>query len=473
MRIDQEYHHFKGSHLSRAERIEALVVNELVRTHLPDDLRESSQAWELMHSSTCKAFMHVLAEKRGLPVELARVAGAVHDYYVIRTGKYKDHARLGAPMVATVLQEEGTFSDKEITMILEMVEHHSDKHIYSDRPHVELIKDVDVFDCSLYEGTEFYYLTRKPLPVCREYFRRILRVRTELGMPQLESYKCLEVDGTSRMTVRNDVAAGMDPNYGPTALMVSLWALAVSEAARTWPCIMMFNDCGNLTWLGSGSWSVSDMKPPSWLDVRNSFAEARSRLCKVEGLGQTGRVRDLLNTARESITPLWIGVNDWRRARKEAAQRFQDYQCDPEGDSIFQDMIRACQKDKLSEFGDILAEVSCLDDSAACLNRRWDLSERQRDALDEIARVDALARLRAFVVKRIHHVCEAASSSAGWDLAWQFPSKLFGCEEVPGVRGPEDVWLCVAWPRFKRFEYLVGEGARDRFHSLKSYYEKA
>src|SRR5713226_7857539 len=109
MRIDREYHHFKGSHLTRAERIERLVISELLQSPLKDEERDSSRAWELMHSSTCKAFMHVLAEKRNVPVELARVAGALHDFYVIKTGKYKDHAHLGVPLVTSILNSERTF----------------------------------------------------------------------------------------------------------------------------------------------------------------------------------------------------------------------------------------------------------------------------------------------------------------------------------------------------------------------------
>ena len=76
------------------------------------------------------------------------------------------------------------FTDDEIGLIAASVAQHSDKHIYSDNPYVELVKDVDVFDCSLYKGAEGFYKIHKPEAIYNEYVKRIKSVRHELGLSE-------------------------------------------------------------------------------------------------------------------------------------------------------------------------------------------------------------------------------------------------------------------------------------------------
>ena len=67
--------------------------------------------------------------------------------------------------------------------IVDSVAHHSEKEVYSDNPYIELVKDVDVFDCSLYRNAEGYYRLHKPESIVNEYVKRIVKVRKELNLP--------------------------------------------------------------------------------------------------------------------------------------------------------------------------------------------------------------------------------------------------------------------------------------------------
>lgn len=176
------FHHYKGNPLSRSEKVERKVVQLILDSNISDSKRESSVVWELKHSSGCIQIARILAQKRGLDVELAEIAAALHDIRVIETGKYKDHASLGAVAAGKILDEEGGFSEKEKKTILDAVRHHSEKDVESADPYVELIKDADAFDCSLYKGAEEEYRNSKPAPLFAKYVERIRRVRKELGL---------------------------------------------------------------------------------------------------------------------------------------------------------------------------------------------------------------------------------------------------------------------------------------------------
>ncbi len=179
----KDFHHYKGEDLTPAEKVERTVAQMLMTSDLPDSARESSIIWEFKHSSSCCQLARVLAQKRGLDVTIAETAALLHDIYVIVSGKYPDHAKLGAPIAEKILRDTGGFSDKQITTIVEAVAHHSQKEIYSDNPYIELVKDVDVFDCSIYRGAEGYYRLHKPPAIVDEYVARIKAVRAELGLP--------------------------------------------------------------------------------------------------------------------------------------------------------------------------------------------------------------------------------------------------------------------------------------------------
>jgi len=185
----KDFNHYKGDELSSSEKVERKVVELLLTSKLPDSKRESSVVWELKHSSGCCQIARILAQKRNLDIEIAEPASLLHDIYVVVKGKYKDHAKLGAPIAKQILKEIGGFSDDQIDTIAQAVVHHSEKEIYSDNPYIELVKDVDVFDCSLYKNAEGFYRLHKPEAIFKEYVNRIKKVRGEFGLKPEEVFR--------------------------------------------------------------------------------------------------------------------------------------------------------------------------------------------------------------------------------------------------------------------------------------------
>ena len=185
------YHHFKGNKLNRSELVQRKVVEFILNSRLTDKERESSKIFELKHSSGCVQVGRILAEKRRLNKEYAELICVLHDIYVIVKGKYKNHAHLGAPIAESILRKTKKFSEKEIKLISEAIFHHSDKHVYTKNPYVELAKDADTLDCFLYDNVEGYYTGNKPPKVAKEYFKRIIKLRKEMGMRHVGKYKAI------------------------------------------------------------------------------------------------------------------------------------------------------------------------------------------------------------------------------------------------------------------------------------------
>ena len=177
-----DYPHFKGNNLSRSEKIQREVVEMILNSDIPNEKRESSDIWELKHSSGCCQVGRILAEKRGLNVELVEIIAVLHDIAVVTTGSYKDHAKKGGIVAKKILEKSNDFSVEEIKTICDGVAHHSEKDIYSDNPYIEIAKDLDAFDCCLYEGSINYYKIHKPKDVFEKYCDRIRKVRKELGL---------------------------------------------------------------------------------------------------------------------------------------------------------------------------------------------------------------------------------------------------------------------------------------------------
>lgn len=179
----KDFHHYKGNELSPSEKVERKVAELLITSRISDNQRESSMIWEFKHYAGCVQIARILAQKRKIDVEISEVASMLHDIYVIVEGKYKDHAKLGAPIAKKLLEEIGGFSKEQIETITQAITYHSEKEIYSDDPYAELVKDVDTFDCSLYRGAEGYYRLHKPEHIVNEYIKRIKTVRKELNLP--------------------------------------------------------------------------------------------------------------------------------------------------------------------------------------------------------------------------------------------------------------------------------------------------
>ena len=161
----------------------------LLESKLPDEKRESSITWELKHSSGCLQIGRILAQKRNLDIEIAELACLLHDVYVIVEGKYEGHGKRGAEIARKMLEESGDFTSEEISIITEAIAHHSEKQIHTNKPYVELVKDADVFDCSLYENAKGGYSLHKSKEIYEEYSNRTKKVRRELGLNEEEVFR--------------------------------------------------------------------------------------------------------------------------------------------------------------------------------------------------------------------------------------------------------------------------------------------
>ena len=181
----RDHHHYKDGGLLRSEKVERKIIEIILNSATLDSSEsESSTVWELKHSSGCCQLARILAQKRNLNCEIAEVSALLHDIYVVKSGKYQDHAKLGAPLSEDLLNHIGGFTLKEIKKISKAIYYHSEKEIYTNEPYVELIKDVDVFDCSLYINAEGYYRLHKLEIIVDEYIKRIKKVRQELNLPE-------------------------------------------------------------------------------------------------------------------------------------------------------------------------------------------------------------------------------------------------------------------------------------------------
>ncbi len=178
------YTHLKGNNISRSELIQRQVIEIILKSRIPDEERSWSKVFELKHGSSVIQIGRILAEKRKLNIELAEIICALHDIYVNMAGRVTDHAHKGVPIAKKMLWKNKKFTEAEIKLILRAVRNHSDKHIISQDPYVELMKDADVLDCSLFEGVHDAYLYEKSLEMCQSYFARIRKVRKELGLPK-------------------------------------------------------------------------------------------------------------------------------------------------------------------------------------------------------------------------------------------------------------------------------------------------
>lgn len=215
MRPLVRHHHFKRDQIDPADRVsrlEAVVVDLLLESSVPDDARDSSIAWELKHQASVTQFARLLAARRGLAVDIGAVGALLHDIYVIETGSYQDHAHRGGPIAQALMSDVGGFSTADVDLVTQVVTNHSEKDVWTDSPYVEFGKDVDILDCFLYPGALDEYLMAKPLLKVSHYLRRAQLVWDELQLPWQPGFKLLdefnESSWLSRRTTASIASAG-------------------------------------------------------------------------------------------------------------------------------------------------------------------------------------------------------------------------------------------------------------------------
>ena len=119
-------------------------------------------------SQTCT----LLAVKREQNVELAAIAGLLHDIYAYQTGNRKDHAHQGAAAAKKILQELNLFSEEEIDMISHAIYRHSNKDVI-DSPFDEVLKDADALQ---------HWLIMPLVDPAPHEAARISKMKEELGI---------------------------------------------------------------------------------------------------------------------------------------------------------------------------------------------------------------------------------------------------------------------------------------------------
>jgi HD superfamily phosphodiesterase len=180
MRQMIDYHHYNREHstveqtkaIDRVAIYEYYVVDMLLHSEVKDEYRESSIVFELKHHHSTAQFARLLARQRNLPIDICTVGALLHDIYVIKYGKYKNHARESAGIALDILNDLGGFSNEEKNQILSIISNHSDKDVWSENPLEEFGKDVDILDSFLYPNAFEYYLKHKKLSTFYNYIQR-------------------------------------------------------------------------------------------------------------------------------------------------------------------------------------------------------------------------------------------------------------------------------------------------------------
>lgn len=142
----------KRLRVRRLNRVLSGLLSEM--KDLTDDGRDLPIRWHIMHMYSCSQLAKLLAMRRGIELELAGIAAALHDLGAVMTGKRDRHAEVAATYVRDFLNryhtEFGTtlppITEEETDRILMATVRHSEKDTVSKDPLVELLKDVDSLD---------------------------------------------------------------------------------------------------------------------------------------------------------------------------------------------------------------------------------------------------------------------------------------------------------------------------------------
>lgn len=152
----------RGKNRQRGDEMERL---DLIK-NIMDDLIENIQVApnksasrikknEYVHSYGTAAIAQILAEKRGLDIEISAVIGYMHDIGRIMYNILdKSHAAVGAVEAEKVLVKTELFSEDEMELICHAIKEHSNKTIIGGS-YEEMIKDADVMERYMHERERF------------------------------------------------------------------------------------------------------------------------------------------------------------------------------------------------------------------------------------------------------------------------------------------------------------------------------
>ena len=112
---------------------------------------EETRKFAYLHSygvSQCAIYLSIV---RGLDIELAGIAGMLHDIAIYAENcAHKVHAERSALLAKSILSETEEFDEEEIIAITNAIATHSDKLTRTDSRFAEMLKDADVLQHYLY-----------------------------------------------------------------------------------------------------------------------------------------------------------------------------------------------------------------------------------------------------------------------------------------------------------------------------------
>ena len=126
---------------------------EILRKHIDEvllnmtDVKERRAAY--VHLYGVAQLCALIALKRGENVELATMAGMLHDIYSYAKMDPKDHAHKGAILAREILASLRITNDDETKMICDAIYTHSEKEVMHSG-FSEVLIDADVFQFQLY-----------------------------------------------------------------------------------------------------------------------------------------------------------------------------------------------------------------------------------------------------------------------------------------------------------------------------------
>ena len=124
--------------MDRIEKVRE-VVDDILLKMTKDEARRHAYLHLYGVSQACA----LLALKRKENVELAVIAGMLHDIYTYANLDSRDHAHKGAEQARGILESLHIFNEDEIELICRAIYNHSSKSVTHDWLD-EILKDADV-----------------------------------------------------------------------------------------------------------------------------------------------------------------------------------------------------------------------------------------------------------------------------------------------------------------------------------------
>lgn len=153
--------------VKRVNKIISMLFEEMKL--LSDDERDLPVVWNVMHMYSSSQLAKIIALSRGIDIELAAIAGGIHDIATIVTKKTDGHAQKSEIYVRELIDKYNNkwredlpvVTKEEENLLVNAIINHSYKESYSEDKFIELLKDVDSLDRYLHGvKTEGEYLIR-------------------------------------------------------------------------------------------------------------------------------------------------------------------------------------------------------------------------------------------------------------------------------------------------------------------------